>query len=78
MTLPFLTFDVAVPAAQVCDPGFGHPSYRRNRFRAPKLVLPIFSAPAKKFINPIAIAPVFDVLDCPQNENYCKTAHDRR
>ncbi|PYK22873.1 MAG: hypothetical protein DME59_18830, partial [Verrucomicrobia bacterium] len=34
--------------------------------------------PAENFINPIAIAAVFDALDCPQNEHYCTTAHDRR
>jgi hypothetical protein len=38
----------------------------------------IFSAPAEKFINPIAIAPVFDALDRPQNKHYCTNAHDRR
>ena len=40
--------------------------------------MPIFSAAAKKFINPIAIAPVFDAFNCPQNKHYCTNAHDRR
>ena len=73
----FLTFDVAVLAAQVGDTGYGQVSYRRNRFRAAKHGLPIFSAPAEKFINQIAIAPVFGGLDCPQNEHAGTTSDDR-
>jgi len=32
---------------------------------------------AKNFINPIAITPIFDGLDGPQNEHYSTTAHER-
>jgi hypothetical protein len=41
-------------------------------------VLPILSESAENFVNPIAITPVFDGLDCVQNEHYGTTAHDRR
>ena len=41
-------------------------------------MLPILSEPAENFINPIAITPIFDGLDCPQNEHYSTTAHERR
>jgi hypothetical protein len=41
-------------------------------------VLPILSEPAENFINPFTIAPIFDGLDCPQNEHYSTTAHKRR
>jgi hypothetical protein len=36
------------------------------------------SESAENFINPIAITPIFDGLDCPQNEHYSTTAHERR
>jgi hypothetical protein len=41
-------------------------------------VLPILSESAENFINPIAITPIFDGLDCPQNEHHSTTAHERR
>jgi hypothetical protein len=41
-------------------------------------LLPILSESAENFINPIAITPIFDGLDCPQNEHYSTTAHERR
>ena len=41
-------------------------------------MLPILSESAENFINPIAIAPIFDGLDCPQNEHCSTTAHERR
>jgi len=41
-------------------------------------VLPILIEPAENFINPFAITPIFDGLNCPQNEHYSTTAHDRR
>jgi len=40
-------------------------------------VLPILSESAENSINPIAITSIFDGLDCPQNEHYSKTAHER-
>jgi hypothetical protein len=41
-------------------------------------MLPILSEPAENFIDPSAITPIFDGLDCPQNEHYSTTAHKRR
>jgi hypothetical protein len=41
-------------------------------------VLSILSESAENFINPIAITPIFDGLDCPQNEHNSTTAHERR
>jgi len=41
-------------------------------------VLPILIESAENFINPIAITPIFDGLDRPQNEHYSTTAHERR
>jgi hypothetical protein len=41
-------------------------------------VLPIVSESAENSINPIAITPIFDGLDRPQNEHYSATAHKRR
>jgi hypothetical protein len=41
-------------------------------------VLPILSKPVENRVNPIAITPIFDGLDCPQNEHYSTTAYDRR
>ncbi|PYJ72654.1 MAG: hypothetical protein DME75_04005 [Verrucomicrobia bacterium] len=41
-------------------------------------MLPILSEPAENFKNPIGITPIFDGLDCPQNEHYSTTAHERR
>jgi hypothetical protein len=40
-------------------------------------VLPILIESAENSINPIAITPIFDGLDCPQNEHYSTTAHER-
>jgi len=40
-------------------------------------VLPILSESVENFINPSAITPIFDGLDCPQNEHYSTTAHER-
>jgi hypothetical protein len=40
-------------------------------------VLPIVIESAKNFINSIATTPIFDGLDCPQNEHYSTTAHKR-
>jgi hypothetical protein len=34
--------------------------------------------PAENFIDPIAVTPIFDGLDCPQNEHHSTTAHKRR
>jgi hypothetical protein len=48
------------------------------RSRQPKRVLPILSELAESCVNPIAITPIFDGLDCPQNEHYSTTAYDRR
>jgi hypothetical protein len=36
------------------------------------------SEPEENFIDPIAITPIFDGLDCPQNEHHSTTAHERR
>ncbi len=36
------------------------------------------SESVENFINSIAIMPIFDGLDCPQNEHYSTTAHERR
>ena len=41
-------------------------------------MLPIVIESAKNFIDPIAITPIFDGLDCPQNKHYGTTAYDRR
>ena len=41
-------------------------------------MLPILSESAENFIKPSAITPIFDGLDCPQNEHYSTTAHERR
>jgi hypothetical protein len=41
-------------------------------------VLPILIESAENSINPIAITPIFDGLDCPQNEHYSTTAYKRR
>jgi len=41
-------------------------------------VLPILSESVENFINSSAITPIFDGLDCPQNEHYSTTAHERR
>ena len=41
-------------------------------------MLPILSESAENSINPSAITPIFDGLDCPQNEHYSTTAHERR
>jgi hypothetical protein len=78
MTLVFLTFNVGMLATQLWDTGLGQVCYSRNRFWAPKLVLPILSESAENSINPIAITPIFDGLDCPQNQHYSTTAHKRR
>jgi hypothetical protein len=40
-------------------------------------VLPILSESVENSINSIAITPIFDGLDCPQNEHYSTTAHER-
>jgi hypothetical protein len=40
-------------------------------------VLPIVIESAKNLINSIATTPIFDGLDCPQNEHYSTTAHKR-
>ena len=41
-------------------------------------MLPILSESVENFINSIAITPIFDGLDCPQNEHYSTTAYERR
>ena len=41
-------------------------------------MLPILSESAENSINPSAITPIFDGLDCPQNEHYSTTARERR
>ena len=41
-------------------------------------MLPILSESMENCINPSAITPIFDGLDCPQNEHSNTTAHERR